>query len=314
MPRPRRYPGDVVETPLFLVVEPDAADPVARLGDWFRDAGAELQVVRPYAGDALPASLEGFDALVVMGGTMGAGDDADVPWLAELRALIVTAVNGDTPTLGVCLGSQLLGLAMGGTVERNPEGPEVGASLVAKRQAAAGDPLFRELPITPDVLQWHDDAVTTLPPGAELLMSSPGCATQAFRVGKFAWGVQFHVENTEDMVRQWTENSRHSETRSGRDLDAVEATALALLPDIAETWAPFAATFTGIARDPSSVKIARTVPSSTAEPISDKAAIRAALAAEADAARGIGVSPPDAPYGRPLPLAGDHPLAGDRRS
>ena len=292
-------------TPRFLVVEPDAADPVARLGDWFRDAGAELHVVRPYAGDPLPDTLDGFDALVVMGGRMGAGDDAEFPWLAQIRALMVAAVDRSTPTLGVCLGSQLLGLATGGTVERNPEGPEVGASLVAKRQAAAGDPLFRSLPITPDVLQWHDDAVTRLPSGAELLMSSPGCATQAFRVGNVAWGVQFHVENTEQMVRDWTENSRHSETRSGRDLDRVEATALGLLPDIEETWRPFAATFADIARDPSSVRIARTVPSSTAEPISDKDAIRAALAAEADAARGIGVTPPDAPYGRPLPLAGD---------
>ncbi|MHA3703520.1 type 1 glutamine amidotransferase [Jatrophihabitans sp. YIM 134969] len=292
-------------SPRVLVVEPDAADPVARLGDWLRDSGAELQVVRPYAGDALPADLTGFDALIVMGGRMGAGDDAEFPWLADVRALLVAAVNGEVPTLGVCLGSQLLGLALGGTVERNPEGPEVGASLVAKRQAAAGDPLFRALPITPDVLQWHDDAVTRLPSGAELLMSSPGCATQAFRVGRVAWGVQFHIENTADMVREWTENSRHSATRSGRDLDAVEATALGLLEDIEETWRPFAGTFADIARDPASAHVARTVPSSTAEPISDKAAIRAALAAEADAARGIGVTPPDAPYGRPLPLAGD---------
>lgn len=289
-------------SPRFLVIEPDASDPVARLGDWFRAAGADLHVVRPHAGDPLPADLSGYDALVVMGGGMSAGDDTDVPWLADVRALLRAAVESETPTLGVCLGSQLLGLALGGTVERNPEGPEVGASLVAKRQAAAGDPLFRPLPITPDVFQWHDDAVTVLPRGAELLMSSPGCATQAFRVGRSAWGIQFHIENTEDMVRQWSENSRHSETRRHRDLDAVEAAAVALLPDVAETWQPFAANFTDIARDPSSVRISRTVPSSTAAPISDKDAIRAALAAEADAARGI--TPPDAPHGRPLPLAG----------
>lgn len=287
-----------------LVVENDAGDPIAALGGWLQAAGVELIEVKAHAGQSLPSDLAGYDGLVVMGGEMGAAADEVAPWLPQVRALLQVAVAAELPTLGVCLGGQLLALAAGGTVGRNPEGPEIGAGLVAKRQAAAGDPLFRALPITPDVMQWHSDAVTTLPRGAELLASSPGCAVQAFRVGRLAWGLQFHIENTAEMVREWAANTPATDL----DLDLVVRRSVAALPDIAETWAPFATTFAGLVLDPGSVRIARTVPSSTAEPITDKAAIRAALAAEAEAARApTGSSDffaPMAPPGRSLPLAG----------
>ena len=57
--------------------------------------------------------------------------------------------------------------------------------------------------ITPDVLQWHFDAITALPPGAVTVASSPGCDVQAFRLGRLAWGIQFHIETTPAIVRSW---------------------------------------------------------------------------------------------------------------
>ena len=172
-----------------LVVQNAVSDPIGPLGDWLTDAGLTLDVRNAETGDELPA-LDGYDGLVVLGGGMAAHDDQRAPWLPTVRALLAQALADETPTLAICLGAQLLALTLGGLVGPNPEGPEIGAQLVAKRANAATDPLFREMPITPDVIQWHYDAVLDLPASAVLLASSPTCEVQAFRAGRVAWGIQ----------------------------------------------------------------------------------------------------------------------------
>jgi GMP synthase (glutamine-hydrolysing) len=263
-----------------LVIEPDATDPAARLGEWLVAAGAHLDVRTL---DELPADLGEHHGVVVMGGSMGALDDDVAPGLAAVRGLLRQAVSAEVPTLGVCLGHQLLAVANGGQVRRNPAGPEIGAQLVAKRAAASTDPLFGPLPITPDVLQWHYDEVHVLPSGAIQLASSPGCGQQAFRLGRLAWGIQFHIETTPEMVRAWA--SEGTEDLAGSDMDAIVERAVARHGDLREVWQPFAARFAEVVRDPDSVRAPRSVPTSTAAPVSDPAAIRAALAAEANTSR-----------------------------
>jgi GMP synthase (glutamine-hydrolysing) len=269
-----------VSSPTVLVVHNDDSDPVARLGDWLTDAGLDLRLV---AGPDLPPDLSGYDGLVVLGGAMGAHDDATVPWLPHERALLREAVTTELPTLGVCLGAQLLALAHGGRVEPSPGGPEIGAQLIAKRAAASTDPLFGPMPITPDVLQWHFDAITVLPPGAVHLASSPVCDNQAFRLGRLAWGIQFHIETTPEIVRSWAVED--AGLLDGFDLDLIVSRSTAAHADIAEVWAPFAHAFADVVRDPGAVAPARGLRTSTAAPITDPAAIRAALAAELDASR-----------------------------
>lgn len=256
-----------------LVVEVHASDPVGRLGDWLTEAGVAFDVVSG------PAPLDGYAGLVVLGGPQSANDDE----LAPLRQLLRDAVSAELPTLGICLGAQLLAAAHGGLVEPSPDGPEIGAQLIAKRAAAATDPLFGPLPITPDVIQWHFDAITTLPPGAVQLASSPVCEHQAFRLGRLAWGVQFHIETTPDIVRSWA--AEDADVLAGYDLDRIVRRTEAVDDDVTEVWRQFTSAFADIVRDPSSVPAARGVPSSTAAPVTDPAAIRAALAAEASAAR-----------------------------
>lgn len=272
-----------------LVIENDTSDPPAMLGDWLRAAGAELALCSPHTGQPLPADLSGYSALVVLGGDMGAYDDHRAAWLPALRALLAEAVRTELPTLGICLGAQLLAAATGGRVSA-AETPEYGSQLVAKRQAAAADPLFRELPITPDVLQWHVDEISELPPGAVLLASSPVCEVQAFRLGRLAWGVQFHIETTPEIITEW---ARHdAELMRDYDLDAIVERSARAHPDIAEAWQPVITTFVGIAADPGAVAGPRMLPmagarpnTTTAGPITDPAAIRAALAAELQASR-----------------------------
>jgi GMP synthase-like glutamine amidotransferase len=258
-----------------LVVEVHASDPVGRLGDWLTEAGVELDVVT----EARP--LDGYAGLVVLGGPQSA-DDAE---LEPIRQLLRDAVSAEVPTLGICLGGQLLAAANGGRVGPSPDGPEIGAQLIAKRTAASTDPLFGALPITPDVLQWHFDAITTLPPGAMQLASSPMCEQQAFRLGRLAWGVQFHIETTPEIVREWA--AEDAANLPDHDLDLIVSRSVAVHDDIAEVWRPFAHAFAAIARDPASVPPSRAVPTSTAAPVTDPAAIRAALAAEAQGSRAV---------------------------
>ena len=230
----------------LLVVEPSAIDPLGPLGGWLRDAGAELRVVRPHAGDAVPADLGDARGLVVLGGEMDADDDAGHPFLADVRALLARAVSERTPTLAVCLGAQMLALATGGVTRRMPDGPEAGFRLVAKRDAAANDPLLATLPFTPDVVQFHHDEVLVLPAGAELLAVSPHCTNQAFRVGRCAWGLQFHVETDPALLRSWIDGDPVAAARvptAQHEPGAIEE----LHVDLAETWAPVAARFVEIA-------------------------------------------------------------------
>jgi GMP synthase-like glutamine amidotransferase len=279
----------------LLVVQVSDTDRPERLGQWLADAGLDLDVRALDTGDDLPATLQDHDGVVVLGGPMGAADDRSAPYLPAVRAMLRDAVSGETPTLGVCLGHQLLALAHGGRVEPAPNGPEIGASLIAKRAATAGDPLFGPLPITPDVIQWHFDAVTVLPPGAVQLASSPVCEHQAFRLGRLAWGIQFHIETTPEVIRSWADED--ADVLRDYDLDTIVARAVAVDDDIAEVWQPFAAAFADVVRDPAAVAPPRGVAMSTAQPVTDPAAIRAALAAEATAARRVlptpGPRPPD---------------------
>ncbi|WP_199434321.1 type 1 glutamine amidotransferase [Qaidamihabitans albus] len=234
-----------MSTPRLLIIQPDAADPPGPLGDWLVEAGAELDVRRP-PGDVLPQDAAEYQGVVCLGGGMGAEDDRDHPWLADIRRLLARAAGTGSPTLAVCLGAQLLAVATGGRVDRGTDGPEAGPALVSKKDAAWKDPLCAELPLVQDVLQFHRDAVVQLPPNAELLASAPRYPHQAFRVGRFAYGLQFHIETTPETVRDWAGNAPEiAETaRTG----SLEPGALAEThTDLAETWRPFAHRFVRLA-------------------------------------------------------------------
>ena len=183
-----------------LVVQHTAHEGLGNLLQWLPAAGLDVHPIHPYLGHRVPPSVEG-DALIVLGGPMGAYDDAEAPWLPATRALLPTAVDDGVPTIGICLGAQLLAVAAGGEVQKGSAGPELGLGQV---EVMVGDELLSAGSMP--VVQWHYDAVTRMPDGAELLASSDAYRVQAFRVGDVAWGLQFHVEATEAMVREWAES------------------------------------------------------------------------------------------------------------
>lgn len=232
-------------TPL-LIIQPDETDPPGPLADWLTEAGAELTIRRPYAGETVPETLDGFAGLVVLGGHMGAMDDDAHPWLADIRALLSHAVTNRIPSLAICLGAQLLACATGGRTRVIPDGPEAGMRLVAKRDAANQDPLWAPMPFTPDVAQFHKDEVQTLPASAQLLASAPRCPNQAYRVGAAAYAIQFHIETTPETMLTWAQAAPESAAAvpAGQlDTERLEA----VHGDIAETWRPFAARFVQLA-------------------------------------------------------------------
>ncbi|WP_027944827.1 type 1 glutamine amidotransferase [Amycolatopsis taiwanensis] len=230
-----------MSAPRLLIIQPDESDPVGPLGDWLTNAGAELDVLAPPA-DTVPNTADGFQGLVCLGGGMSAQDDAGHPWLPKVRDLLAKAVSTGLPTLGICLGAQLLAVAAGGRVEPGEHGAEVGAGLVSKRDAAWTDPLFADLPLMPDVMQFHEDVITTLPRGAVLLASAPRYPNQAFRLNRTAYGIQFHIETTTEVVQSWARDAPAMAATAREDAFTTETLA-AVHADLAETWRPFATRF-----------------------------------------------------------------------
>lgn len=194
-----------------LVVQHTASEGLGWFQEWLPAVGLDVHPIHPYLGNRVPRTVEG-DALIVLGGPMGAYDDDRAGWLPRVRELLASAVDDGVPTLGVCLGAQLLAVACGGRVERGAAGPEIGLGSV---DVAVGDELLEagRMP----VLQWHYDAVTELPAAAVLLASSDRYSTQAFRVGDLAWGVQFHVEATLPMVADWAQSEAAIVREYGRE-------------------------------------------------------------------------------------------------
>jgi GMP synthase-like glutamine amidotransferase len=137
-----------------------------------------------------------------MGGPMSATDDDVLPWLVAEKRLIGEAVRDGMPFWGVCLGVQLLAASLGARVHPGPE-PEVGLLPVELTDEARGDPVFEAAPDELVTLQWHGDTFD-LPAGAVRLARSPAYENQAFRYRR-AYGVQFHLEVSPEMAREWAE-------------------------------------------------------------------------------------------------------------
>jgi len=180
------------------------------LGAWeniFRNNKFEIEYIDATCAGDIPTSLEnpGCQGLIILGGPMSVHDKKEFSWIEPEITLLEQCIAADFPTIGVCLGSQLLALAAGADVQKNIK-KEIGWWPVQTTIPAKTDPLFKTFPHESNLFHWHGET-WNLPGGAELLLGSDKCPNQAFRLKKNLYGVQCHLEITAPMVDEWAKNN-----------------------------------------------------------------------------------------------------------
>ncbi len=230
--------------PRVLVVQHEDDCPPAWVGDWLVEADCALDVRRPYAGEDLPSTLDDHDALLVLGGAMGAYDDATHTWLGPTKELVRAAAAQAIPTLGICLGHQVVAVALGGEAGRNPRGQQLGLLPVGWTDAAGQDELTRGLVGTGFGVHWNDDVVLRSPEGTVTLARTPEGEQQVARFAPTAWGVQLHPEVDEVILATWAKDDpdRYAEGV----LEEVLHQVAAAKADLAAGWRPLAQSFAAL--------------------------------------------------------------------
>lgn len=185
---------------MLHIIQNDPEVPPGNLAENLVNLGVPFQLHQIYRGEPLP-NPAAMTALIVLGGAMGAHDDDRFSFLLPLKQLIRSCLEQQIPYLGICLGGQLLAAASGSPVV-SCRWEELGTLQVSLTHKGETDPLFTGINSPFSTFQWHHDSFD-LPDGATLLASSPACPHQAFRIGSNAWGLQFHPEVTEQIIRTW---------------------------------------------------------------------------------------------------------------
>jgi GMP synthase (glutamine-hydrolysing) len=186
----------------ILFIQNDPTDPPHLVGRWLEEEKCSISIIHAYRGEAVPTTVpEGVNAIIPLGGHMSAWDDEVAPWLPAERELIRDAYAKDIPVFGICLGAQLIALALGGKVERG-ELSEIGIYDIENVHAGKNDPVFSFESPTPAAL-WHEDFVTELPEGATTLASSEICPNQIFTFGSRSYALQFHPEVDAPLFQSW---------------------------------------------------------------------------------------------------------------
>jgi len=177
-----------------------------------KERDLKIEIIRLDNKNDLPQTKKG-DLILIMGGPMGVKDIGNdrYPWLKLERNFIKKELENERPIIGVCLGAQLLASAAGGDVEILKYGsppkelPEIGWSQIFIDKSNKD---FKELFEDPfHVLHWHGDRIL-LPNNAVLIASSSRCKEQFFRIGNFAYGLQFHIEATGEMLNKWIKKNK----------------------------------------------------------------------------------------------------------
>ena len=195
--------------PKVLVFQHVPFEPLGTLDPLLKEAGFRIRYVNFGREPDSRPTLDGYAALIILGGPMNSDQIDSYPNLLTEVEIIREAVERDMSVLGICLGAQLLAKALGGAVSRNAV-REIGWYHVDMTPAGLSDPVLSTFAESQEVFQWHEDGIS-LPPGADLLASSPASPVQAFRFGEHAYGFQFHLEANRPLIDRWLSVPAHLE-------------------------------------------------------------------------------------------------------
>ncbi len=176
------------------------------IGNFLDDDGISYNIIDVFNEEPLPNSLSNTSAVIVLGGPMNVYEEEEYSFLRKEDGFLKEVIEEGLPTLGFCLGAQLIAKATGALVKQNPQ-KEIGWFNVSMTGEGTSDPLFEGFQGVFDVFQWHGDTFD-IPEGAVRLAESELCPNQAFRVGHNIYGLQFHVEVTDEMIYQWLDAYR----------------------------------------------------------------------------------------------------------
>jgi GMP synthase (glutamine-hydrolysing) len=191
--------------PKILVFQHVPFEPLGTLDPLLKNAGFRLRYVNFARDSNQVPSLDGYSALIVLGGPMNVDQIEDYPNLATEILLLQEALDRGMSVLGICLGAQLLARALGAIVKPD-HAREIGWHDVHLTKAGTDDPVLSAFNARQQVFQWHEDAIE-LPDGATHLASSDACDVQAFSVGESAYGFQFHLEVDHLLIDRWLDRT-----------------------------------------------------------------------------------------------------------
>jgi GMP synthase-like glutamine amidotransferase len=187
----------------ILVLQHDPLEGPGNLAQLLERHQLAFRYIRVFQGEMPTEGWEEIRALVVLGGPMSVREEERYPFLRWEKAVIRTAIKQGLPILGICLGAQLIASAAGAEVyEGNIQ--EIGWYPISLTPEGQMDTLLGYLPEKPTVFQWHSDGFD-LPRGAQRLAGSLHYDNQAFRIGRYVYGLQFHLEVTPKMIERWME-------------------------------------------------------------------------------------------------------------
>ena len=184
-----------------LVFQHDPFEDLGFFAEVLEKQRADYRVIRLFHGEMPAEEWEHVTALIILGGPMSVDEEEGFPFLRWEKRIIRAAIDEAVPILGICLGAQLIASTLGAQVFHGPV-KEIGWSPISITPHGQVDSLLGYLPESATVFQWHSDGFE-LPAGAIRLATSAHYSTQAFRVGKTIYGLQFHLEVTPRMIARW---------------------------------------------------------------------------------------------------------------